>query len=198
MIVSTRITAATDFPVSIDEAKSHLRLDPSVGTAEDSLISGLIAAATGDLEEFTRRRFMAQTWEDHRDEFADEMVLEVSPVASVSSVSYVDPDGVVQTLDAAVYSVSAPAGDNPPRAIVRLAYGQSWPDTRAESGSVRIRYVAGYASAAAVPAPLRSAILLTLGHLYANREDVVVGTIASPLPRGAEALARPFRLWEFV
>lgn len=197
MSVSTRITAATDFPVSIDEAKSHLRLDPSVGTAEDSLISGHIAAATSDLEEFTRRRFMPQTWEDHRDEFADEMIIEVSPVASVSSVSYVDADGVTQTLDSAVYSVSAPAGDNPPKAIIRLAYGQSWPAIRGDSGSVRIRYVAGYANAAAVPAQLRAAVLLTVGHLYANREDVVVGTIASPLPRGAEALARPFRLWEF-
>jgi len=198
MSVSTRITAATDYPVSLDETKVHLRLDPSVGNAEDSHVSALIAAATSELEEFTRRRFMPQTWEDHLDGFADEMVLEVSPVASVLSVSYVDVEGSVQTLDTSVYSVSSQSGDNPRRAIVRLAYGQAWPATRDEPESVRIRYVAGYANAAAVPAPLRAAILLRVGDLYSNREDTVTGTIASPLPRGAELLARPFRLWEFV
>lgn len=40
---------------------------------------------------------------------------------------------------------------------------------------------------------VRNAILLTLGHLHANREEVVVGAPASELPRGARDLLRPFR-----
>ncbi|WP_117310040.1 head-tail connector protein [Stenotrophomonas sp. G4] len=38
-----------------------------------------------------------------------------------------------------------------------------------------------------------SAILLTLGHLYANRTDVVVGAQAVELPNGAKSLLRPYR-----
>lgn len=39
-----------------------------------------------------------------------------------------------------------------------------------------------------------AACLLTLGHLYANREDVVVGTIAAKLPLGAQSLLTPHRI----
>lgn len=38
-----------------------------------------------------------------------------------------------------------------------------------------------------------TAVLLTLGHLFANREDVVVGATAIELPLGARSLLRPYR-----
>ncbi|WP_414609877.1 head-tail connector protein [Stenotrophomonas pavanii] len=38
-----------------------------------------------------------------------------------------------------------------------------------------------------------TAILLTIGHLYANRSDVVVGTQAVELPQGAKSFLRPYR-----
>lgn len=40
---------------------------------------------------------------------------------------------------------------------------------------------------------IRAAILLTLGHLYANREDVVTAVSAVELPRGARSLLMPYR-----
>ena len=41
---------------------------------------------------------------------------------------------------------------------------------------------------------IAAACLLILGHLYANREDVVTGTIATELPKGSEALLTPHRI----
>jgi hypothetical protein len=41
---------------------------------------------------------------------------------------------------------------------------------------------------------VRAACLLILGHLYGNREDVVVGTISSELPMGSRALLTPYRV----
>lgn len=41
---------------------------------------------------------------------------------------------------------------------------------------------------------IQAACLLTLGHLYANREDVVVGTITAQMPIGATALLTPYRV----
>ncbi|MBN8791703.1 MAG: phage gp6-like head-tail connector protein [Stenotrophomonas nitritireducens] len=38
-----------------------------------------------------------------------------------------------------------------------------------------------------------TAILLTIGHLYANRSDVVVGAPAVELPQGAESFLRHYR-----
>lgn len=41
---------------------------------------------------------------------------------------------------------------------------------------------------------VRAACLLILGSLYANREDVVVGTISSELPMGSRSLLTPYRV----
>ncbi|MFF7859693.1 head-tail connector protein [Pseudomonas monteilii] len=41
---------------------------------------------------------------------------------------------------------------------------------------------------------IQAACLLILGHLYANREDVVTGTIATEIPRGSVALLTPHRI----
>jgi len=41
---------------------------------------------------------------------------------------------------------------------------------------------------------ISAACLLILGHLYANREDVVIGTIATELPKGSVALLTPHRI----
>lgn len=43
-------------------------------------------------------------------------------------------------------------------------------------------------------AAFKSACLLILGHLYANREDVVTGTIATDLPMGSQSLLTPYRV----
>lgn len=40
---------------------------------------------------------------------------------------------------------------------------------------------------------IRAAILLTIGHLYANRESVVTGTIATELPMTTRYLLDPYR-----
>lgn len=41
---------------------------------------------------------------------------------------------------------------------------------------------------------INAACLLILGHLYANREDVVTGTISTEIPRGSVALLTPHRI----
>ena len=41
---------------------------------------------------------------------------------------------------------------------------------------------------------IQAALLLIVGHLYANREDVVVGVSATQLPNGAQYLLQPYRI----
>lgn len=41
---------------------------------------------------------------------------------------------------------------------------------------------------------IKAAVLLTVGHLYANREEVVVGTITAELPKGSRSLLQPYRV----
>ena len=41
---------------------------------------------------------------------------------------------------------------------------------------------------------INAAILLIVGHLYANREDVIVGVAAYQLPGGAKSILNPYRI----
>ena len=44
-----------------------------------------------------------------------------------------------------------------------------------------------------INAAITAAMLLIAGHLYANREDVVVGASVAKLPNGAQYLLQPYR-----
>ncbi len=74
-----------------------------------------------------------------------------------------------------------------------MGFGQSWPGARSGEPVV-VRYVAGYGVAGDVPALLKRAMLLLIGHWYENREAVVVasGTVATALPLAVDSI-----LWQF-
>ena len=42
---------------------------------------------------------------------------------------------------------------------------------------------------------IKAAVLLMVGHLYANREDVATGISVTKLPNGAEWLLQPYRVY---
>lgn len=169
------ITAPTDEPLTLTEAKAHMRFTAS---SEDTLITALIGVARGLCESETGRAMMAQTWELSLDNFADEMWLDHPPVVSITSVKYTDVDGIEQTLASTEYVLDTASES---RARVVLAVDKTWPDVYTGINNVRIRYVAGYANAAAVPKQLKQWMLLQIGHWFKNRESVNVGNITSKL-----------------
>lgn len=185
------ITPPVSEPITLAEAKLHLKIE-TTDTVEDTMITMYIKAAREMVEEYTRRALLAQTWELQLDSFSEmEYSLEKTPVQSITSVKYYDANEVEQTLDVSYYTLDQ--GDEPNKIL--LAYNKTWPENRGFTNDVKIRFVAGYASAALVPGPLKSTILLIVGHLYENREDVVVGRISSDLPKGSEYLMNPYRLF---
>lgn len=188
------ITAPTSEPITLAEAKLHLKIE-TADTDEDTWIEDtLIPTARQMVEEYTRRALLDQTWELQMDSFSEtEYSLEKTPVQSITSVMYYDADSVEQTLSSSVYTLDE--SDEPNKII--LAYDQSWPTNRGFTNDVKIRFLAGYASAALVPGPLKSAMLLIIGHLYENREEVITGTMVTNLPKGSEYLMNPYRLFTF-
>lgn len=185
-----RIAAPATEPLDLATAKLHCRVD---GSDEDALITALIVAAREKAEHETGRALVTQTWELVHDEFLWGCLLRKSPVQSVTSVKYLDADsGVEQTLDPAEYLLDK---DSEPGAVVP-AYGKSWPGTYAVPNAVRVRYVCGYGAAAAVPQAIKQWMLLAIGTMYAQRETVMVGSIAA-IPDGFwNGLLDPYRLRE--
>lgn len=169
------ITAPTAEPVTLTEAKAHLRV---IGTDDDAYITTLIVAARQAAEHITGRALMPQTWELALNAFECEMKLPKPPIASVTSVKYLDAAGTLQTLSATDYELN---DYKEPAEIIR-PFLTIWPVTQQHENAVKIRYVAGYANAAAVPQEIKSWMLLRIGMLYENRESVIAGVPIAELP----------------
>lgn len=184
-------------PVTMTEIKMHLRL-----TTDDHniVLERYLRAARENAEAYTNRAFIQRTLELTYDHFDGELLIRKPPLQSVTSVKYIDTDGVEQTLDTSVYDVDT--ASEPGR--ITLAYNQSWPTIRDVVDAVKIRYVAGYASAGTSPDNYRVnipneavlAILLLVGHYFRNAE-ATTDLKLMPLPMGYESLLAPLRVWHF-
>lgn len=191
----TLVTAPAGYPVTLDEAKIQLRIRHS---EDDIYISGLIATATADVEEYTGRPMVEQTWLWARDDWPQNGEwFPKYPVVSLDSVEYVDAEGVEQTLAVGGLYVNDGAL---PRIYVNPDI--SLPSVKgARPGDVRITFTAGYATANGddyglnVPAPMKHAVLLMIGHHYENREAVNIGSSASEIPLGVKHLLAPYKIW---
>lgn len=179
-------------PVSLADAKAHLRVD---GADEDSVITALIEAAREQCEEYLRRTILDSIIQLRLDYFhAERFCLPRGPVRSIESVSYLDTDGVNTALDQSTYTLLTGRELDE----ITLGYGKTWPATLTQPGAVTIDYAAGMAlnDGTGAPAPVVHAIKLLVGHLFENREAVIVGTSTSELPMGVKSLLNPFRVYE--
>lgn len=174
-----RITGPTAELVTLAEAKAHLRV---VTTDEESVITMLITAAREFCEDVARRSFVSQTFELSLDAWPiSPLTLPLQPTSSITSIKYVDSDGTTQTVDPTVYRLDG--------GKVFPASGKNWPSASLQPyGAIKVRYVAGYGNAAAVPAKYKQAVLLTLAHWFQNREAIVVGESVKELPLAVQAL----------
>jgi uncharacterized phiE125 gp8 family phage protein len=175
-------TAPTEEPLSLVEAKLHLRVTVST---EDALITSLILAARERCEELSARSFVTRTYALYLDGWpcGDSLLLPMPPIQSVTSVTYVDSAGVTQTMPSSDYYLAASGG----RLV--LAYGAGWPATALRGReSVIVRYVAGYGAASVVPAWCKHSMRLLLAHWYMNREEVTSGTVGHRLPEAAQEI----------
>jgi uncharacterized phiE125 gp8 family phage protein len=188
----TLITAPTGEPVTVEEARSHCRID---GNQDDEILFALTKAAREYAEAYTGRSFVNTTWELQVDQFPLYFQLPKAPLASVTSITYIDVQGATQTLSAGLYQVVADAGPFAQPGKIFQAYNATWPSSRGHIDDVRIRYVAGYGAATDVPMAIKAAIKLMIAHLYENREATLTGTIVSEYPLGFAALLSPFKVF---
>lgn len=189
MLAPVRISAPETTPVSLSEAKAHLRVDFD---DDDTLITALVDAATAHVDGWTGilgRALVTQSWRQDYHSFGCRMRLPLAPPISITSISYYDGDNDQQALSADTYPLATDAVGP----FVALQPDQEWPGTYDRKDAVSITYVAGYGDPDAVPASIKAAILLIVGHLYENREAVVVGVNAETLPMAVDALLAPYR-----
>ncbi|KUO53192.1 MAG: hypothetical protein APF82_00975 [Sphingomonadales bacterium BRH_c42] len=177
-------------PLSVDEAKRQLRIEPE-DTDQDVHIGDLCAAAHRKVERELGYPILVQTRETHLSGFPRGPIwLGGGDSPSILSITYRDGANAVQTLDPADYSLDGVSRV----AQVFPAPLKSWPSTSCTPGAVIVEWQAGWATAGDVPEDLIHAMKLLIGHWDQNREAVVIGTISSEVQIALDDLLRPFRL----
>jgi uncharacterized phiE125 gp8 family phage protein len=199
----TVTTGAATLPVSLTEAKAHLRVVDFTG--DDDYIVSLIDAATTWCEDYCDRTFADKTytvafddWPALRTELPRPPVrLNGTATSATVTISYVDTSGSTQTLTWAQSGTQQfrVDRDHVPCLIYPL-YLQDWPSVRLDDKSVQITYLAGYGGAANVPTPAKHAIKMLVGHWYANRE--AVGSVGRELEMAVSALLANLRWRQYA
>lgn len=187
---SVLVTAPASEPVTASELRSHLRVDST--ELPDADANALIAEARQTIEDVMGLAFISQSWrlsidrwpggaeawwdgvrqmaisELYAPNYMTSVMLPRWPLASITSVTVFDEDSnsqavtVANTFDLDTYQV-------PGR--LTLKRGSTWPIALRANNAIQIVYVAGYANAAAVPAPMKRALKQLAAFLYTNRGD---------------------------
>lgn len=161
------ITAPTVEPVTLAEAKAHLRID---GTESDTEITAMISAARDAAEQYCNR-YWAQT------EIA--LTYDVLPatgplhlpfpdVLTVDEITYLDADGVEQEIT--VFTVDAF------RQEVRVT---EWPVGTAVRVAVTVGPDLSASPADYIPPGVKHAVLMLVADMYEVRTETITGTIVA-------------------
>jgi len=189
-----RLSTTAPEPVTLAEAKLHCRVD---GSTEDSLLTALITAGREYCEALTGCTLISTSWRLELSRFPDaggDIIIPRSAVAAISSMTYIADDASTVTMtsgtDFRLVTGLAVARIRKPVATAT----EAWPITLPIEDAVRVTFTAG----TTVPTAAKQAILLLVGHWYANREAEVVGSSTNSLNLTVRALLDAVRVGEVM
>lgn len=184
----TLMSGPAEEPVTVAEAKAHLRID---GSAEDVLIASLILTSRLHVEAAMGLALITQDWRLTFDRWpeAGEVRFPLRPIQSITSVSVAGDDGVPVLVSDADYTLDGQALR--PRLIPRDG---SWPQPETRANGIEIQFTAGIGDEAEdIPQPIRHAILLLVAHWYEHRDPLEIGSAAAAIPASVSELLKPYR-----
>lgn len=168
------ITSATTTPISLAEAKAHCVVEHS---DDDTLITGMISAATEFVEWWTRRSLVQTQKRIYLGQWSDRIFLPFGPVQSITKIQYIDTDGATQTVNTSPVTYEL----DPTEPFVLRAYGSTWPAARAWPNSIWIDYWVGYTDdtvspvldTSSIPERMKMPIYYLVSEMYKNRESAL-------------------------
>ncbi len=187
----TRQTPPAVEPVTLAEAKAHLRVDTS---DDDAYVQNLVTSAREWCEQYLDRTLVHTQWVMRFDKFPDSGIepvelprppMVMSGTATAVTVTFTQEAGPTSTYSTAEYRVDRNAT---PGAILPI-YGSTWTPHRQDDNAISVTWWAGYgASGSSVPAAIRHAILMLVGHWYEFRTSVLTGSISKEVEFGVKSL----------
>jgi uncharacterized phiE125 gp8 family phage protein len=179
----------TDLPLTLDEAKVQLRLDPGFDD-DDDLITNMISALTSQAQKITGRQFMQatletwwDTWRDvDRSQYlgipSDRIKIPCAPVIKVIDIQYFPSSGAELTVyDPSNYQIDNKSQNLP----AQIRFVGELPDLADQLNAIRVQYLAGYGQQGdngatqqdAIPGELKIWMQANLSTLYEHRQTFV-------------------------
>jgi len=186
----TRQTGPAVEPVSVAEAKAHLRVDTS---DDDTYIGTLITAGREWCEQYLDRTLVNTQWVMRFDSFPPDGTHDIElprpPMATAGTTTAVSLTFTYENGTTATYSTASYRVDrNSTPGAVKTLYGQTWPPHLMDDNAVSVTWWAGYGAAgSSVPAAIRHAILMIVGILYEKRAAAESGSL-NEVPFGVKSL----------
>jgi uncharacterized phiE125 gp8 family phage protein len=176
-------------PISLAEAKAHLRIDTS---DEDSLLTSLIIAARMFIGRTLALSLVTESWSLYLDGWprSGTIALPIHPVQAVTAVRIYDPDGAPTVVNSETYSVDVLS--EPARLVLSPGAVQLSPARLLNA--FEVAFTAGYGDEATdVPLTIRHALKLLVAHWFEHREPVVLGDLPQEVPATVAGLLLPYR-----
>lgn len=189
-MVMTRIAAPAVEPVTLAEAKAHLRV---TDTAEDVLIANLIKAAREEVEAAAGIALISQDWRLYLDCWPPSGIVRLRkhPVQLVIQVTVYNLEGIAESI--------VPPAPNLDRATQPARFAV--PDTAKAPGramnGIEIDFRAGFGDTGVdVPDGLKRAMLLLVGHWFEHRGAQGSDSQAASWPEGFDRIIERHRRME--
>ena len=182
----TELTPPTGEPLTLAEAKVHLRIDHS---AEDALVTDLIRCVREYLERETGLALLTRRFRLYLDDWPCSRAILISkgPVQVIEAVTVYAEDGTPEDVDASGFVLDGQA--RPARLILPFR-----PPPGRPINGIEIDFSAGFGlTGAEVPDMLKRAMLLHAALLYEFRGAVALDNQPAAVPAGYERLIAPFR-----
>jgi uncharacterized phiE125 gp8 family phage protein len=178
-------TAPASLPVTVEEFKTYARIDID---DDDDLCTALLTAATDITQAETQRSLITRTLTAHYKYWSVLLELPYPPVASVTSVGYLDADDTLTTIDASNYYTIL---SGPPN-LIQFKDTYSFPTLSDRVVPIRVVFVTGTA-AGSVPPQAKQAIKYLAKHFYDLREAVALAQMPAVVPRTFRSLVDSIR-----
>lgn len=129
-------------PISLSEAKLHLRLEMAF-TADDNYVMSLIGTAISYVESYCNRRLISQTWESVFESWEDveKHFIPGGQLQGVVNISYYDEDSTNHIVSANDYIVTGIATDE---GKVEFVDDADLSSDLYQVNPIRVRYTCGY------------------------------------------------------
>jgi len=183
-IVPSKNATERTWLVSLSEAKEHLR----IGHNDDNdYITRLTQAAQLVCENLTGVDFTANAYNFICDNWQQtKEIPNVSGVYSITQITYKDTSGVMTLWANTNYYV---AGQTQ-RSRIALFDGKSYPELYDGIQNITIAFttIPTWGKTTNLNMVAKQACLITIADMYENRQSVIVGRIASKIPKTAQYL----------